>query len=102
GDPLPVRAVAIHLNAAEQGIRTVRLADTDLLRRWRHRDRIAHVYDVISVDGKPVPTVYILKPDQRRYWTRSVAMRDADEVALDVLQWNPSPEPTNVKVFAKA
>ncbi len=35
-------------------------------------------------DGTKVPTVLMLKPDQRRYWTRSQALRDADELALTI------------------
>jgi hypothetical protein len=34
------------------------------------------------------PTVFLVKPNERRYWSRSLAMRDADEVAADILQWN--------------
>lgn len=35
-------------------------------------------------DGTKVPTVLLLKPDQRRYWTRSQALRDADELAATI------------------
>lgn len=35
-------------------------------------------------DGTKVPTVLLLKPDQRRYWTRSQALRDADELSLTI------------------
>jgi len=28
----------------------------------------------------------LVKPDQRRQWTRSMAMRDADEVAAEIVQ----------------
>jgi hypothetical protein len=31
-----------------------------------------------------VPTVLLLKPDQRRYWTRSQALRDADELTAAI------------------
>lgn len=37
-------------------------------------------------DDVVVPTVYILKPNENRYWTRSMALRDADEVVADILQ----------------
>jgi hypothetical protein len=36
-------------------------------------------------DGLKIPTVLYLKPDQRRYWTRSQAMRDADELAAAII-----------------
>jgi type I restriction-modification system DNA methylase subunit len=54
--------------------------------------RIAKLYEVVefpSPDGrsKRVPTVYIVKPNQMRYWTRSMALRDADEVFADIICW---------------
>ncbi len=41
-----------------------------------------------------IPTVFLIKPNQLRYWTQSVALRDADEVASDLLHWSQlgSPE----------
>ena len=32
-----------------------------------------------------VPTIYLVKPDRVRYWTRSMALRDADEVVADIM-----------------
>lgn len=29
--------------------------------------------------------IYVIKPDQRRYWTRSLALRDADEIYADIM-----------------
>jgi N-6 DNA Methylase len=46
--------------------------------------RIVRVYD----DSGGSPTIYILKPDAYRYWTRSMGLRDADEVAADFSRWN--------------
>jgi hypothetical protein len=35
-------------------------------------------------------TIYIVKPDQRRYWTRASALRDADEIYTDIMEaWRP-------------
>jgi hypothetical protein len=36
--------------------------------------------------GVKIPTVLYLKPDQRRYWTRSQALRDADELAATIIE----------------
>ena len=30
-------------------------------------------------------TIYIAKPDQKRYWTRSMALRDADDIYVDMM-----------------
>jgi hypothetical protein len=54
--------------------------------------RVSRVYQSFPVeqDGTfhKVPTVFIIKPNQVRYWTRSIAMRDADEVSADIVQWS--------------
>jgi hypothetical protein len=46
--------------------------------------RVARVYDNMKVHQTEVPTMYLCKPNLARYWTRSMAMRDADEVAVDL------------------
>jgi hypothetical protein len=105
GARLPVRLVAIHLDwpgkekiaiepidAPELCQRLTEL-DAKLLKPGRGRQggvfyqRVAKVYDEFRHNGRSIPTVYIVKPDQVRYWTRSAALRDADEVAADVALW---------------
>ena len=103
--PLPVRLVAIHLDWAREKDIVVERIDSaelgDLLleldQKWmqtgdQHRggifyQRVALVYSEFRHKRKSIPTVYIVKPDRVRYWTRSAAMRDADEVAADVQLW---------------
>ena len=48
---------------------------------------MARIYDTARIGEREVPTVFIVKPDQIRYWTRSMAMRDADDVAGDIMVW---------------
>jgi hypothetical protein len=98
---IPFRLIAFELGRAEdKQIVVETLALPDLLdeferldSRWRERvrdaggiyhQRIARVYE--SRSG--IPTVFILKPDLVRYWTRSAGLNDADEVALDLFRWN--------------
>ena len=106
GESLPVRLVGIHLGSGA-GTRT-RLEGIDSpdlierLKRWEEGflksvsdpenggifyRRVARIYDTMRIEGKDVPTVFIVKPDQVRYWTRSMALRDADEVAGDIMLW---------------
>jgi hypothetical protein len=98
---LPYRLVAIHLNRSSGDQARVEPLDPPALlreleeldRKWlRHRNipggnvysqRIVRVYDS---DGTS-PTVYIMKPDAYRYWTRSMGLHDADEVAADFARW---------------
>ena len=101
---LPVRLVAIHLDGRPE--RRVAVSGTssdklmDELRRLNEKylthnpnsggivyQRIARIYDSGTIGRKQVPTVYIVKPDQIRYWTRSAALRDADEVFAEIQMW---------------
>ena len=113
---LPVRLVAVHLDAPERPfIRAEKIDSVELIERLQTLNetylkyeeektrgsifyqRVARVYDTINIDGKKVPTVFIIKPDQVRYWTRSMAMRDADEIASDIMVWQETSEGTYVR-----
>jgi methylase of polypeptide subunit release factors len=48
-------------------------------------ERNARLYAPHPTHDGDVPTVFLVKPDQRRQWTRSMAMRDADEVAAEIM-----------------
>jgi len=98
---LPYRLIAFELNprSAEQ-VRVASLHTKDLLnefealnRTWLrsrktsvsniYHQRVARIYE--HRDG--APTIFILKPDAYRYWTRSMGLHDADEVAADFARW---------------
>lgn len=105
GDRLPVRLVAVHLDwpGHDEDVRLTRLASGELRRRLldldarflRRRDaggsafyqRVARIYDTVKIGRRKVPTVFLVKPDRARYWTRSMAMRDADDVAVESGVW---------------
>jgi hypothetical protein len=61
--------------------------DTSKLKGGIFYQRVARVYDSLKIGDQIVPTVYLIKPDQVRYWTRSMALRDADDVVADALLW---------------
>ncbi len=108
-NPLPVRMLAVHLDWPERrGSVMTELVGSGALRQRMaefYRDelqvrsrqgqpilcglgfqRIARLFVTHqAADGKKVPTVLLLKPDQRRYWTRSQALRDADELAATIV-----------------
>jgi hypothetical protein len=95
----PVHFVAIHLGwPGEIGVHYEDITTESLLTRivelsraleQRSNDgmslyrRVARVYDTVTVGRQKVPTVYLCKPNVPRYWTRSMGMRDADEVSAD-------------------
>ncbi|NES25529.1 MAG: SAM-dependent DNA methyltransferase, partial [Symploca sp. SIO3E6] len=100
---LPVRLVAIYLNkSVHDGVKVETINSQSLLSRL-HRlnnlfiqqddagtggifyQRVARVYASTEWHEEQVPTVYLIKPDKLRYWTRSMALRDADEVSADIM-----------------
>jgi hypothetical protein len=100
-DLLPYRLVAFELNRSSNKPYNVMplntfelLAELETLNQtWLrsqktsggsiYHQRIARIYEYR--DG--VPTIFILKPDARRYWTRSMGLHDGDEVAADFMRW---------------
>jgi len=99
---LPYRLLAFELiqGSDSTGIQTVAIRAPELLSKFQAlsqnaRDggargrqsllarRVARVYDG---HGRH-PTIFILKPDAVRYWTRTAAFNDGDEVAIDLFRW---------------
>jgi type I restriction-modification system DNA methylase subunit len=62
-----------------------KLANSDSTGQVFSYQRIARIYDTTSINGKKIPTVYMIKPDEMLYWTKSTAMRDADEIAAEIV-----------------
>jgi hypothetical protein len=48
--------------------------------------RVAFLFHSHNESHGRVRSLYIIKPDQRRYWTRSLAMRDADQLSIAILK----------------
>lgn len=105
---LPYRLVSFELGGVASTINVVSIKTTALLselerldssmqptgtgRRGIYNERVARIYD--SSSGKPI--VFIVKPDMARYWTRSVGLSDADEVAMDLFQLKQNPSHTEI------
>ena len=98
---LPVRLVAIHLDwTRKTDVIVESIRRGDLVGRLRRTysllvedaeegvsfRRVARVFDVWDIEGRRVPTVVFVKPDQARYWSRSIALHDADEVSGEIVQ----------------
>jgi hypothetical protein len=101
GALLPYRLVAFELNQSSKNMVCIEpMASPALLselekinQRWLlnegitsggiYQKRIARIYDYRN----NAPTIYIIKPDARRYWTRSAGLSDADDVAADFARW---------------
>lgn len=48
--------------------------------------RVAFLFHAYETAVGRVRSLYIIKPDQRRYWTRSLAFRDADQLSGAILK----------------
>ncbi len=109
GRRLPYRLVAFELGGRDQSIKVESIESGALLqrlerldydnqesgrRRGIYHERVARIYN----NGSGTPTIYILKPDRARYWTRSQGLHDADEVALDIFQWLQRTRPKKAAV----
>ncbi len=100
-DRLPFRLVAFQLDrASAPSVQVESLESADLLaeleilnKTWSkskkmnsgniYHQRIARIYDARD----KTPTIFMIKPDACRYWTRSIGLNDADEVAADLISW---------------
>jgi N-6 DNA Methylase len=110
---LPVRLVAIHLDWPNR--EKIVVEPMDSLDLWKSLQelnekffekknggggilyqRIARVFNYVRRGRRSVPTIYLIKPDQIRYWLRSTALRDADEMAADLIRWRAGKENTPV------
>lgn len=110
-NPLPIRLVAIHFDwDREERIKIEPMESKDLRKNLEQLNekylkipdseggifyrRVARLYDEVKINGHSIPTLYLIKPDQIRYWLRSTAMRDADEIAAEIVFWkNPDLSP---------
>jgi hypothetical protein len=112
--PLPVRIVAIHFcQSPESGPPVRYVSFTQLLQSGADTaerlgalfgapqetsegvffQRVGKFYVHASAgDGPSVPTVVLVKPDRKRYWCGSAALRDADDVVGDALAWRGGPD----------
>jgi hypothetical protein len=56
--------------------------------------RVSRIYQSLRVkEGRKnvnAPTVFFVKPNQLRYWTRSTALRDADSIVADIMKFGNS------------
>lgn len=103
---LPLRMVSFYLNAVDLDQVRVEPLQSERLHKklqqlYARRDsayapaltygRCIRSYESTQENGRSVLMVHCIKPDQRRYWTRSGALRDADSVAADIQMWASVP-----------
>lgn len=99
--PLPVQLVAIHLEwAGHGGVKVHRIDSQELVTlldgcyrslmtlndRGIGHQRVVETFQSVATPDGPVPTLYLIRPTQRRYWLRSLALREADRLAAAIFQ----------------
>ena len=88
-DPVRLATIYLHRAPSRGRIETDSLGQGSLSRslskisetlslRSAGQGTTATVFDVANEDGVPVPAVYLLKPNEVRFWTRTRALADAD------------------------
>ena len=96
-DSMPYRLVAFALGVtADNDIELKNINSTALLKELErlnrkvnsrgggiYNQRVARIYEA----NNGVPMVFVIKPNQKRFWTRSMGLQDGDEVALDLFRW---------------
>lgn len=110
-EQLPVRMVSFFLNLPEIAKVQTEAMESAMLRerltklyhsmlsteenRHKFYQRTARTYETVrSESGQIAIRINFIKPDQVRYWTRSMALRDADSVAADLAVWSSAFAPT--------
>lgn len=105
---LPVRLVAFYLNhPIYEKLQIESIESPELLKRLNELNKLfiekgqkegifyqrtVRIYTSTYIQGRKVATIYFIKPDKIRYWTRSAALRDADEVSTDIILWDKNPK----------
>lgn len=101
-EQMPLRLVAFTLGATTSKVNVEKIDSPVLLGQLQKLDdlathsdgglfnrRVARIYD----GSNGTPTIFIIKPDRKRFWTRSAGLQDGDEVSRDLLSWGQlSPE----------
>lgn len=95
-ESMPYRLVAFTLGGeADNDVEMKNIESRDLLKEFErmnrkagagggiYNQRVVRIYEA----SNGVPTVFVIKPDQKRFWTRSMGLQDGDEVALDLFRW---------------
>jgi hypothetical protein len=88
----PVRVIGLRANNSRK-TRSIRIETSsqalenalDKVSRYLQKRRSPGVFIQRHIRAYVGDTIYIVKPDQRRYWSRSLALRDADEIYADIM-----------------
>lgn len=95
----PVQLVAIHLDWRRRPVvEHHKIASTELVvllarcydslmrpaERGMTYQRVVEAVESFDSPDGPVPTLYLIRPRQRRYWTRSLALSEADRLSAAI------------------
>jgi hypothetical protein len=115
---LPLRMVAIHFDLLTEPVVRVETLQSEELRGEIERldaeeqerssqgsvytRSVVRCYTTTKHQSRTVPTVFLLKPDQCRYWTRTAALHDADAVIVDFRSSQQKADPEALESAVKS
>ncbi|MCP4374281.1 MAG: N-6 DNA methylase, partial [Deltaproteobacteria bacterium] len=72
---------SIHIEVSAQALENA----LDEASQYLQEQRLSGVFIQRHIRAYVGNMIYIIKPDQRRYWTQAIALRDADEIYADIM-----------------
>lgn len=87
----PLRVIVLHLNEQKRPNTVEELPATGLNKVLRELEAYTYLEEAESIYFRRFiryydnGIIYIVKPNERRFWSRSMAMNDADEIILEIL-----------------
>lgn len=87
----PLQVVILHLDEQKQQKTVEKLPATDIdtvlrdLEAYTYKEEAESIYFRRFIRYYNDDTIYIVKPNEQRFWSRSMALNDADEIILEIL-----------------
>ncbi len=83
----PLRVVVIHFDGKKQSISTEKIDSIlDEINKYIYEKHSESIYYRKVIKYYKNDCIYIIKPNQRRFWSVSQALNDADELLLDFMK----------------
>lgn len=87
----PLQVIILHLDEQKQANKVEKLPTNDIQQILRdlevhtYREEAESIYFRRFIRYYNNDTIYIVKPNERRFWSRSMALNDADDIILEIL-----------------
>jgi hypothetical protein len=88
---MPLNIVALHLNNQQQAGYVEMMNDYEISQLFKEIEQYTYQQFAESIYYRKFlkyyagDTIYIIKPNEKRFWSRSLAMNEADEIIAEIL-----------------